>query len=106
MREKEREKQRDELFDEIKPMTLPKQEWRRKEAPQHSTTELAVDSQTIAPGGQTAANSLPGDDTAPSGSQTARAQEAHDSTEDEAGPTAAPSSLRTEAGGQTVGPAV
>jgi hypothetical protein len=33
MREKEWEKQRDELFNEIKPMTLLKQEWRRKEAP-------------------------------------------------------------------------
>jgi hypothetical protein len=32
MREKEREKWRDELFDEIKPMTLPRQEWKRKEA--------------------------------------------------------------------------
>jgi hypothetical protein len=33
MREKEQEKQWDELFDKIKPMTLPKQEWRQMEAP-------------------------------------------------------------------------
>jgi hypothetical protein len=43
MREKEREKQRDELFNEIKPMTLPEQEWRWKEAPQCSTAEPATD---------------------------------------------------------------
>jgi hypothetical protein len=42
-REKEREKRRYELFNEIKPMKLPKQEWRRKEASQRSTAELATD---------------------------------------------------------------
>jgi hypothetical protein len=30
MWEKEQEKQRDELFNKIKPVTLPKQEWKRK----------------------------------------------------------------------------
>jgi hypothetical protein len=33
MQEREQEKQWDKQFDEIKPRTLPKQEWRRKEAP-------------------------------------------------------------------------
>jgi hypothetical protein len=41
MREKVQEKRRDELFNEIKPMTLPKQEWRRKEAPQWSMAEAS-----------------------------------------------------------------
>jgi hypothetical protein len=30
----EREKQWDELFNEIKPVTLPKQEWKQKETPE------------------------------------------------------------------------
>jgi hypothetical protein len=60
----------DELFNEIKPMTVPKQEWRRKEAPQCSTTEPAADGQTVTPGSQTATDSVPGSQTAPSGSQT------------------------------------
>jgi hypothetical protein len=51
MREKEQEKQWDELFDKIKPMTLPKQEWRQMEAPQHSTAEPTADGQTTVPGG-------------------------------------------------------
>jgi hypothetical protein len=57
MREKEQEKQWDELFDKIKPMTLPKQEWRQMEAPQHSTAEPTADGQTTVPGGQTAPSS-------------------------------------------------
>jgi hypothetical protein len=81
------------LFNEIKPMTLPKQEWRQKEAPQRSTAEPATDGQTVTPGGQTA----------PSGGQTTQAHKAHSLTEDEAGPTTAPSSPHTKAGGQTTG---
>jgi hypothetical protein len=41
--EKEREKRWDELFNEIKPMTLPKQEWRQKEATQRLMAEPATD---------------------------------------------------------------
>jgi hypothetical protein len=77
MREKEHEKRWDELFDEIKPRTLPKQEWKRKEAPRSATAEPAAGGQTVVPGGQTAADSVPGDQTAPAGGQTARAQEKH-----------------------------
>jgi hypothetical protein len=84
MREKEREKRRDELFNEIKPRTQPRQEWKRKEAPQRSTTKSTADGQTTTP-----------DD------QTAQAHEAHDPTEDQVGPTAAPNSLHVEAGSQT-----
>jgi hypothetical protein len=73
------------LFDEIKPRTLPKQEWKRKEAPKSSTAEPATSGQTVMPDGQ-----------------TARAQEAHDLTEDQASPTTAPNSKHVEAGGQTV----
>jgi hypothetical protein len=42
MREKEQEKRRVQLFDEIKPRTLPKQEWKWKEAPQSSVAEPAA----------------------------------------------------------------
>jgi hypothetical protein len=77
MREKEHEKRWDKLFDEIKPRTLPKQEWKRQEAPRSATAEPAAGGQTAAPGGQTAADSVPGDQTAPAGGQTARAQEKH-----------------------------
>jgi hypothetical protein len=87
MREKEREKRQDELFNEIKPVTLPKQEWRGKGAPLGSMADLAASGQTTTPNGQ-----------------TARAQEAHGLSEDQAGPTAAPSSQHTEAGGQTMSP--
>jgi hypothetical protein len=55
----------------IKPMTLPKQECRQKEAPQYSTIEPAVDGQTATPSGQTATDSVPGGQTAPSGGQIA-----------------------------------
>jgi hypothetical protein len=89
MQEKEREKRRDELFNEIKPMTLPKQEWRWKEAPQHSMAEPDADSQTATLGGQTAIGTVPG-------GQTVRAQGVHDPTEDEA---TALSSPHIEAGG-------
>jgi hypothetical protein len=41
-------------------MTLPKQEWREKEAPQGLTSELKADSQTVMPGHQTAAGIVPG----------------------------------------------
>jgi hypothetical protein len=75
MREKEREKRRDKLFDKIKPRTLPKQEWRRKEAPQHPTAEPAAGGQTTVSGGQTAASTVPGNQTLTSGGQTAQAQE-------------------------------
>jgi hypothetical protein len=51
MREKELEKRRDELFNEIKPRTLPRQEWKRMVAPQSSTTEPAVGGQTVTPDG-------------------------------------------------------
>jgi hypothetical protein len=98
MREKEREKRRDELFNEIKPMTLPKQEWRRKDAPQRSTAKPTAAGQTATPSGQTTADSVPGGQTTPSGGQTAQAQEAHGLTEDEADPTAALSSPHTKAG--------
>jgi hypothetical protein len=60
MRENKRQKLRDELFNEIKPMTLPKQEWREKEAPQGLMSELKADSQTVMPGHQTAAGIVPG----------------------------------------------
>jgi hypothetical protein len=43
MREKDQEKRRDEFFNEIKPMTLLKQEWRWKEAPQCLTAEPDAD---------------------------------------------------------------
>jgi hypothetical protein len=43
MREKDQEKRRDEFFNEIKPMTLLKQEWRRKEAPHCLTAEPDAD---------------------------------------------------------------
>jgi hypothetical protein len=66
MQEKEREKRRDELFNEIKPMTLPKQEWRWKEVPQHSMAEPDADSQTATLGGQTAVGTVPGGQTASS----------------------------------------
>jgi hypothetical protein len=42
MREKDQERWWVELFNEIKPMTLPKQEWKRKEVPQSSMAELAI----------------------------------------------------------------
>jgi hypothetical protein len=42
MRKKEQEKRRDELFNEIKPRTLPKQEWKQKEAPRSSAAKPAV----------------------------------------------------------------
>jgi hypothetical protein len=42
MQEKDRERWWVELFNKIKPMTLPKQEWKRKEVPQSSMAELAI----------------------------------------------------------------
>jgi hypothetical protein len=84
MQEKEREKQQDELFNKIKHVTLPKQEWRRKEAPSGSTTDPAASGQTTMLDGQ-----------------TARAHEAHGKTEDQVDPTAAPDSWHTEASGLT-----
>jgi hypothetical protein len=42
MREKEREKRWDKLFNEIKPVTLSKQEWKQKETPRSSTAEPAT----------------------------------------------------------------
>jgi hypothetical protein len=67
MREKERKKWRDELFNEIKLVDMPKHEWKQKEAPQISMTEPAAASQAAAPGGSTTANSVPGGPTAHSG---------------------------------------
>jgi hypothetical protein len=67
MREKERKKWRDELFNEIKLVAMPKHEWKQKEAPQISTIEPAAASQAAAPGGPTTANSVPGGPTAHSG---------------------------------------
>jgi hypothetical protein len=67
-------------------------------------TEPAADGQTAMPGGQTIVDSVPGSQTAPSSGQTARAQEAHGLTEDEASPTTSLSSPHTEVGGQTAGP--
>jgi hypothetical protein len=64
MRKKEREKWRDDLFDEIKPRTPLKQEWRRKEALQSCTAEAATGGQTAAPGSQTAVDPVPGGQTA------------------------------------------
>jgi hypothetical protein len=77
MREKEQEKRQDELFNENKPVTMPKQECRRKETPLSSTAELATGGQTVAPGGPTTADSVPGGPTASPGSQTALAKEKH-----------------------------
>jgi hypothetical protein len=96
MREKKQEKQWDELFNEIKPMTLPKQGWKRKDASRSSTTELVASDQIIAPGGPTAAYSVtPPDD------QIAEVQKAHGLTASQDDPTATPSSQRTEPGGPT-----
>jgi hypothetical protein len=55
------------LFDEIKPRTLPKQEWKRKAAPLCSTVELAAGGQTTVPGGRTTADLVPSGQTAPVG---------------------------------------
>jgi hypothetical protein len=77
MQEKEFEKRRDELFGEINPRTLPKQKWKRKEAPWSSTAKPAAGDQTPAAGGPTAADSIPSSQTAPSGGPTAQAQEGH-----------------------------
>jgi hypothetical protein len=77
------------LFDEIKPRTLPKQERKRKEAPQSSTAEPAANGQIVTPDGPTATGLAPDGPTAPSSDQTARAQEAHGPTKDQVGPTAA-----------------
>jgi hypothetical protein len=41
-KKKEQEKRRDEFFNEIKPRTLPKQEWKRKEAPRSSAAKPAI----------------------------------------------------------------
>jgi hypothetical protein len=67
MWEREQEKRWDELFDEIKPRTLPKQEWRQKEASQHQTIEPATGGQTATLDGQTTADLVPSSQTAPSG---------------------------------------
>jgi hypothetical protein len=91
MREKEREKRRDELFKEIKPMTLPKQEWRWKEAPQYLMAEPNADGQTAMLSGQTATGTIPS-------GQTTRAQEVRSPIKDEV---VALSSPHTEAGSQT-----
>jgi hypothetical protein len=42
MREKEREKRWNKLFNEIKPVTLSKQEWKQKETPRSSTAKPAT----------------------------------------------------------------
>jgi hypothetical protein len=42
MREKEREKRWDNFFNEIKLVTLSKQEWKQKETPRSSTAESAT----------------------------------------------------------------
>jgi hypothetical protein len=72
VRGKEQEKRRDELFNKIKPMTPPKQEWKRKVAPRSSMAEPAGGGQTVVPGNSTAAYSVPGTPTTPPGVQTAR----------------------------------
>jgi hypothetical protein len=59
-------------------MTLPKQEWKRKEAPRRCTAKPAAGSQTAPQGGQTETDSVPGSQITPSGGQTALAQEEHD----------------------------
>jgi hypothetical protein len=99
MREKEWEKRRDELFHRIKPMTLPKKEWRRKEGPQCSMAELDANGQTVMPGSQTVAGTVPGGQTVSFGDQTT--QEVRGSAKDEV---AEPSSPHTEAAGHTAGP--
>jgi hypothetical protein len=68
MREKEREKWWDELFHEIKPRTLPKQEWKRKEAPRGAMAEPAADGQTVMPDGPSTTGSRPCGSIAPSSS--------------------------------------
>jgi hypothetical protein len=109
MREREQWKRRDELFDEIKPRTLPKQELRWKQTPQHSTIEPAAGGQTMVLDGQITADSVPGGQTAPSGSpttpsggQTTRAQEGHSLI---ANTTDQVSSMSGQPGSQTVSPA-
>jgi hypothetical protein len=67
MWEKEREKRWDKLFNEIKPVNLPKQEWKWKEVPRSSTVEPAAGGQTTASGSPTASDSVPGGPTTPSG---------------------------------------
>jgi hypothetical protein len=66
MREIEREKRRGELFNEIKVVTLLRQEWRKKEAPRSSTVELATGSQTATLPSPIATDKVPGSPTAPS----------------------------------------
>jgi hypothetical protein len=56
----ERERRWDELFNEIKPMTLPKLECRWKKAPQRLMAEPDADGQTAMLGGQTAASTVQG----------------------------------------------
>jgi hypothetical protein len=94
MREREQEKQRDELFDEIKPRTLPKQEWRWKQAPQHLTIKPATGSQTMAPDGQTTADSVPG-------GQITQSKEGHSLIMNTVGQA---SSVSGQLGGQTMSP--
>jgi hypothetical protein len=80
-------------------MTLKKQEWRRKEAPQCSTAEPDVDGQTMTPCGQTANGTIPSGEATSSGGQTT--QEVRGPTEDESED---PSSPHTLADGQTMSP--
>jgi hypothetical protein len=101
MQEREQEKQRDELFNEIKPRTLPKQEWRWKQAPQHPMIKPATGSQTAAPDGQTIADSVPGGQTVPSGGQITQAKEGHSIIMNTVGQA---SSVSGQLGGQTTSP--
>jgi hypothetical protein len=55
----ELERQRDELFNDIKPMTLPKQECRWKKEPQRSMVEPVADGQIVMPSGQTVPSTVP-----------------------------------------------
>jgi hypothetical protein len=95
MREKKQENQRDELFDEIKPRTLSKQEWKQKEIPLSSATEPATGRKTATSDGPTAAGSGPSGSTTLSVGLTALAQEAHCLIKYQAGLTAASSSQHT-----------
>jgi hypothetical protein len=102
MREKEQEKRRDEMFDEINPRTPRKQEWKRKRVHRSVAAKLATSGQTATSDSPTATSSGPSSSTAPSGGLTAIAQEAHILTEDQSNPTAAPSRQHVEAGSQIV----
>jgi hypothetical protein len=83
-------------------VTLPKQEWKRKEAPRSSMAEAATGGQITAPGGSTASDSGPGSRMAPLGGQTAQTQEEHNPITDQAiGATDGPTATED---GPTMGP--